>query len=232
MGAEGGRGRWNTEDRTTGGKGAYVAATLKIERETKFYAFVGSKGEDASGKTNHAAGPGWNGGGYGGPDTNDDDGGGAGGGATDLRLNGNSLADRIPAAAGGSGSTAYGFGSPGDDTKSYTINAVYNESAYEASDKVGPLGQGQNGQGHTATASSGAGGGYYGGISVSGVNGNTYPLVSYSGTSFVAGYKDQDPMETDLSNAGVSILSRLMKAGFETFDAPGIGTERGHSGDG
>ena len=139
-----------------GGKGAYVAAVLKINKETKFYAFIGSKGEDASGRSNHAAGPGWNGGGCGGPDTRDDDGGGAGGGATDLRLSGDSLADRILVAACGSGSTACGFGAPGGDTKSYTINALYDEFAYEAGDKVGPLGQGQDGQSHTSTASSGA----------------------------------------------------------------------------
>ena len=56
--------------------------------------------------------------------------------------------------------------------------------------------------------------------------------MSYSGTSSIAGYESQDPMETNLSDAGVSILSRVMKAGFETFSAPGSGVERGHSGDG
>lgn len=232
-GAQGGRGCGNKVYVTTGGKGAYVSAVISVKRSLNLFAFVGSQGGNATGVTGEAASPGWNGGGRGGPDINDDDNSGGGGGATDLRLNGLSLEDRIMVAAGGSGSTALAFGAPGGNTMSYTIDKLEDESAYVSSTKRGPLGQGEDGKPHAFTPSSGAGGGYYGGIAVDGGDGAIIPVVSYSGTSFIAGYPDQDPMSEKLLHEGIEIYSRVMKAGFEKFpttDSKGI--EKGHQGNG
>ena len=50
------------------------------------------------------------------------------------------------------------------------------------------LGKGEDGRPFSATPSSGAGGGYYGGYAVNGIVAPTYLAVSSSGSSYVSGY--------------------------------------------
>lgn len=73
-----------------GGLGGYVKAELDVTPGTKVFVYVGGKGRIEGG-------PGYNGGGPGGQYA------GGGGGATDVRIGGQTLADRVAVAGGGGG---------------------------------------------------------------------------------------------------------------------------------
>ena len=101
------------------------------------------------------------------------------------------------------------------------------------------LGIGGDGQYHISTPSSGAGGGYYGGIAASGVYSPNYLAVSSSGSSFVSGCEgcnavNEEGIHTDLSihYSRLSFESIVMLPGYESFPSV-IGTsETGHEGNG
>ena len=78
-----------------GGLGGHVQGTLSVTPNQSFSVFVGGQGINAT--------SGYNGGGNGGINV-----GGGGGGATDIRLGGNTLTDRILVAGGGGGGGAAG----------------------------------------------------------------------------------------------------------------------------
>ena len=244
-GAQGGTGNTNGVKKYEGGRGAYVSGILKINKQRMFYLYIGGKGADAD-ESNRPAG-GYNGGGNGGIDGDDDDS-GAGGGSTDVRLvsglwnNEKSIYSRIMVAAGGSGSVFNNYGAPGgtltgylltkDASKSYTQSTTTQTSGYK-------LGVGDNGQDHSSTPSSGAGGGYYGGIAVSGLDSPEYLAVSSSGSSFVSGCSGCNAVNENGKNTGSSIhYSKLsfenivMKAGSQSFPSISGSTETGHAGHG
>jgi len=197
-GAQGGTGCSDGKYTSGGGNGAYVSGLLQVTKETNFYLFVGGKGGYASCKPNSEAPGGWNGGGKGGKDTTDNDSSGGGGGATDIRLlngqpdNMTSLLSRIMVAAGGSGSTWNCYGAPGGTLEGYEkINTEQFgvQIVSTTSQTTGfALGKGADGQSHTATPSSGAGGGFYGGASRPGYSGNVAKAVSESGSSYISGH--------------------------------------------
>jgi hypothetical protein len=149
-----------------GGKGGYSIGTFKTGYESKLmYVYVGGKN-------------GFNGGGAGGgysPSDGNSYTAGNGGGATDIRINGTELIDRIIVAGGGGGSSARstadtvftggaGGGLSGGIGYSYYggLNVGTQTSGYA-------LGQGMDGAKYRATGSSplfssaGGGGGYWGG---------------------------------------------------------------------
>jgi len=108
MGAEGGFGPSGCTSNTFkyGGKGGRVQATIPVTPGDTLFIFVGGKGEDDD--LSSALG-GYNGGG----DALADDqyyyyGGGGGGGASDIRLNGTAISDRIIVAGGGGGAGSDG----------------------------------------------------------------------------------------------------------------------------
>lgn len=226
-GAQGGRGLWNGEFRTKGGKGAYVSVILLLSNKLRFFANVGRQGSDAQTKYNTIAPGGWNGGGDGGRDTEGDDGSGGGGGATDLRVGENRIENRILVAAGGSGSTGGGYGAPGGDSRCFTVNKLWDENAIEGSEDScsKKLGYGEDGKEHGNTPSSGAGGGYYGGKAVAGGAGEDWPLVSYSGNSFVAD-------ELTLKKLGITLVSQVIQPGCNLFPSHNGTIEKGHEGNG
>ena len=116
-GAQGGSGYT-----TTGGKGGYSTGTYNLTSGQTIYIYVGGAGSKASGV---ASGGGWNGGGNGGIDTQASQNGGGGGGATDIRVGGTALSDRVIVAAGGAGggrngTTGVGGGTTGTSSADYS----------------------------------------------------------------------------------------------------------------
>ena len=121
-GAQGGDGRYMNEQifrENSGGKGAFVSGMITIKQKTKFYLYIGGKGENQNSiyKGDYSFG-GFNGGGNGGIDMNDPgdsnppESGAGGGGSTDIRLIDesddklNSLKSRIIVAGAGGGSVS------------------------------------------------------------------------------------------------------------------------------
>ena len=145
-------------------------------------------------------------------------------------------------AAGGSGSAYEGLGAPGGALNGYKVTAVCTESyAYSTTSQTNgyKLGIGENGRPSDATPSSGAGGGYYGGIAVNGIGSPTNEAVSSSGTSFVSGYKgcnsvDETGIHTNspIHYSKLAFINPIMKSGIEEFLSPAQKEEKGHLGDG
>lgn len=191
LGAEGGRGPVGCTTGTSkaGGKGGRVQATIPVSQGDTLYIYVGGKGEDDD--LNSALG-GYNGGG----DALDDSqysyyGGGGGGGASDIRLNGMTLNDRIVVAGGGGGAGADGCscndlkgGDGGDLTGgngqggqgcvcnpsgqggTQSAGGAKGDWACVCDAEDGGLGQGGNSNSTSCggpTGGGGGGGGYYGG---------------------------------------------------------------------
>lgn len=153
----------------TGGLGGQVIATLTVTAGQTLNVFVGGKGGLPQG--------GFNGGGNGGHGTNGGDGGG-GGGASDIRIGGVALSDRVLSAAGGGGvgvdvraggagggatggqEVPLGGNGGGGGTQSMGGAAGPGVSCQG---NAGALGIGGNGGTGCNGASGGGGGGFYGG---------------------------------------------------------------------
>src|SRR5687767_9058723 len=105
-GAQGGSAAWS------GGDGALVRVTITPTPGAVLYLNVGGQPTGTVG--------GWNGGGEGGMGSTSA--GAGGGGATDVRLNGNSLSDRILVAGGGGGGTGNQYLTGYGGNAGYLIN--------------------------------------------------------------------------------------------------------------
>jgi hypothetical protein len=131
-----------------GGAGGLVVGTIDVPYNAKLHVFVGGAG--GKGQNGSASSGGFNGGGDSGPQPGL--GGGAGGGATDLRVGGTTLADRIAVAGGGGGGTgAY---------RDFSIGDIAGQNGGNGGGLVGQAGSGtaaQQGLGGTQLAG-GAGG--------------------------------------------------------------------------
>ena len=178
-----------------GGRGAYTSGYIFLEKGTQLYFYIGGKGGDAI-KEDMSLG-GYNGGGMGDHDHGDDEADGGGGGATDVRLvsgdwnNAESLNSRIMVAAGGSGASDVFSGMPGGNLLSVRTNLKgYSKKLnYVLATQTSgyQFGVGQSGSYVRANYPlSGAGGGYYGGVSID--DNSTYDGTATGGTSFISGY--------------------------------------------
>jgi hypothetical protein len=247
-GASGGIGSSSSSFKYHGGYGAYVSGEILLKKRTTFYLFVGGRGSNAATTTNTIAAGGYNGGGNGGADTQDDDNAAGGGGATDIRLvNGAfdnivSLRSRIIVAAGGSGSAYNCYGAPGGNLNGFKVTAA-NAESYSQSEVTQTygysLGRGENGRAHTNVASSGGGGGYYGGFAYYGGETPYNARIASSGNSFISGHPNCNALNENGTHTGNSIHysqlyfeNTVMLTGFETFKSPQNVTEVGHSGNG
>lgn len=191
---------WGAEGGTSGsgGKGGYVKGTLTLQKGDVVSVYVGGQ-------------TGWNGGGSGHGRASD-----SGGGATDIRVNGTTLEDRVAVAGGGGGwggksttTGGAGGGLTGGNGKSGCGTLGYG-GTQTAGGKGGSNhgGNGSLGQGGSNTTGSnsgggGGGGGYYGG----GAGGNDYSNYNDlddssggGGSSYVA--KLTDVTNTQGSNSG------------------------------
>ena len=106
----------------SGGAGAYAEGTKQLNRGDKIYIYVGGKGEDANTISPYAipAG-GFNGGGTGGTELSGEgypENSAGGGGASDIRIGGTSLDNRVIVAAGGGGAGSH-FSSTDINADSY-----------------------------------------------------------------------------------------------------------------
>jgi hypothetical protein len=172
----------------TPGYGARVQSYLKVIPGTVLHVTVGGQGSDCSGQlpsTGLVHPGGYNGGGYGSGTTNDC-GGSGGGGASDIRLGGLSLSDRVVVAGGGGGHYCHSYcgtlkGGDGDRFGHRGSEGCYSHSpggggtwvsggtaGYSSgspSSTAGIAGYGGNGGG--INNAPGGGGGYFGGNSLS-----------------------------------------------------------------
>jgi Glycine rich protein/Secretion system C-terminal sorting domain/PKD-like domain len=188
------------------GNGARVTGTLNVTPSQQLYVYVGGSGN--AGSVGGAAG-GFNGGGNA---INYSFGcGGSGGGASDVRLSGTGLANRIVVAGGGAGS---GWDTPGPSDGGNggaptggvsgnnvsgshagggTVAAGGSGATYPPTWTAGGNGSlGQGGSGSPDGVSGGGGGGYYGGgggVWTGGGGGSSYANSTYaSGVTMTSGY--------------------------------------------
>lgn len=128
-----------------GGAGSSVTGTFHLTKGDVLYIFTGGKGT--------------NGGGSGSAE------GGAGGGATDIRLNGTDISDRILVAAGGAGANPSGNGAI--EKAGQSNNGVLSQGTNAAEDvsepKITPVIPMSSAPDPYSINVSGGGGGYYGG---------------------------------------------------------------------
>ena len=139
------------------GFGGYAAAKITLTEDSTVYVYVG---EGANGHVFRTAG-GWNGGGNGLGGGISAYRGGGGAGATDIRIGGNTLYDRVIVAAGGGGSGYYNIGGHGGGLTGNTAPSGGAGGEQEIGGNVG----GVFGLGGNATGSyqGAGGGGWFGG---------------------------------------------------------------------
>ncbi|MBO7572935.1 MAG: hypothetical protein J6T48_12360, partial [Bacteroidales bacterium] len=238
-GAQGG-GRQDCGDGGYGGKGGYSVGTLNVSSGvSSIYVYVGGMGSCGPSSRGIAAG-GWNGGGSSWRGANAAAG---GGGGTDIRLNGNTLYNRIIVAGGGGGGgedsgdgVGYGGGLQGGDEASghNSANPEHGGTQTEAG-KGGAFGLGAN----TRCDGGGGGGGWYGGgtnkgqlalptsddssDAGGGAGGSGYVYTSATASNYPSGC---------LLNSSLYLTSAQTIAGNTSFPATGGGTETGHGGNG
>jgi hypothetical protein len=110
-GAQGGNAGYNGTVYREGGKGGYASGNYALTSGQTLYLYVGGQG---AGTTSSANGDlqsgGFNGGGNGYNGDTSIKRGAGGGGATDIRISGNALTDRVIVAGGGAGAATGGAG--------------------------------------------------------------------------------------------------------------------------
>lgn len=162
------------DDGLQGANGGYAAGVYALNAGQTVAIYVGGLGIGC----NSSSGGGWNGGGNAGPNGCS----GGGGGASDIRVGGNALANRILVAGGGGGagntiSAGAGGGLTGIGFGTNTTSGGSQTAGGTGGNGNGALGQGGN---HTGDGG-GGGGGYYGGSAGNGDNGGG------GGSSYIAG---------------------------------------------
>ena len=175
-GAQGGNSSDSENEKGKGGKGGYVNALIKLNKNIQFYLNIGAHGEkpDTS-LANSFVSSTFNGGGSGvnyKPEnlSNTHRFGCSGGGATDVRYESNDINNRILVASGGGGAgyTEPEYRNGGDGSG---LNVICPESINQnICNEHNPLSQKFEGQSPTnGLINGGGGGGYYGGVVYTGV---------------------------------------------------------------
>ena len=235
-GAQGGDAGYNGTVMQAGGNGGYSKGNIILTATNAIHVYVGGKGEGAeSTSTSQSLAGGWNGGGlgYNGSATTDTRGAG-GGGASDVRVSGNALANRVIVAGGGGGGVkfaGYGTNYPGEGggtsggngaTANYNATFPYNgkggsQSAGGARGAncggtvsiAGSLGNGGQSDMHSSFGGGGGGGGYYGG------GGGGCGMGAGGGSGYVGG-----------------VTTATTTAGNASMPNPSGGTMTGNTGNG
>lgn len=169
----------------TAGKGGKIETNLSVTPGSILHLYVGQKGNNNSSTSGGSGG--YNGGGSGGNARTGQTGGGGGGGASDIRVGGTALSDRVLVAGGGAGSGGTGgnggyyggtggyggnpatAGSNGTSNSGSAGGAATLVSGGSAGSNGGSIGtQAAGGNGGTETSynaggGGGGGGGYFGG---------------------------------------------------------------------
>ena len=213
FGAQGGNGL-----NTTGGLGGQATGSLALTAGQTISVYVGGKGGNAGGVM------GWNGGGQGGLDVGASQHGGSGGGATDIRVGGTALANRVIVAGGGAGGgrdgvTGVGGGTTGTTSANFT-SGYGGTGGTQAAGGVawtltrgatnGTLGIGGNGStGYNAAGGGGGGGGYYGGGGGTSTqnHGSGWSAGGGGGSSFLGGVTGGSTTQGVRSNDGLCTIT-------------------------
>jgi len=202
-----------------GGKGGRVQATYPVSAGETIYIYVGERvamytfGVSA-----------FNGGGAGGSN------GGAGGGASDIRIGGTALTDRvIVGAGGGGGSYDQGVAGYGGYPDGMTGNCIVGQSGGGTQSSGGAGGVGINGGpaagsgslgqgGYGGSRGGGGGGGYYGGGGCNyggGAGGSSYADPNATNVTYTSNYR---------SGSGLVSISYYAPAAIATYYSSGIFT--------
>jgi hypothetical protein len=232
-GAQGGNAGYNGTVYREGGKGGYASGNYALTSGQTLYLYVGGQG---AGSTSSANGDlqsgGFNGGGNGYNGDTSIKRGAGGGGATDIRISGNALTDRVIVAGGGAGAARYdgyltnhpgvGGGTSGGNgyTDWLTVESGNNGRGGTQSQGgaggsnggtaiSGSLGAGGRGVINTSFGSCGGGGGFYGG------GGSGVGAAAGGGSGYVGG-----------------VTSSTITAGNASMPNPAGGTMVGRSGNG
>jgi hypothetical protein len=165
-GAAGGQLEFNI---SPGGRGGRATATIPVTPGSTITIVVGGKGEDVGSCSSGPIKGGFNGGGAGGESVCD---GAGGGGASDVRIGGNALSNRVLVAGGGGGASTANSGAPcgfrgggpgGGLTGGDGLCGGAAGGNQNGSRGSGQLGVGSAGEFGFFLGGGGGGGGYYGG---------------------------------------------------------------------
>ena len=250
-GAQGGSAHtWNSDVflEDSGGKGAFVSGKINVHHDSKFYFYVGGKGEDLRTKDANAFGHGgFNGGGNGGYDVGEEFGesNAGGGGASDIRLIGEDNTEGyksriIVAGAGGSKLAVFDYNSSEKDDKGvtyYTSSIPGDAGTLEGfstnyftvpgTQTTGCFGKGNHGVNidHVITQKGGSigggGGGYYGGdhINISNVGYiRAIEGAGAGGSYFVSGCRGCNAVSRLPVNQVVHTKQSIHYSGYKFFD--------------
>jgi len=208
---------------STGGAGGYAKGNLAVTPGQVLYLYVGGQGGNPGG--------GWNGGGSG--QTSGSPASGGGGGASDVRVGGQSLSDRVIVAGGGGGSctlysgnysnTTPGAGGGNAGTAAGNVfngnatatggsggnqNSGGNGGVGNQTGSAGTLGQGGAGFPGGDSTGGGGGGGYYGGGGGGYQSSGTNIASSGGGGSGYTGTLSNASMQTGIRNGHGQIIIR------------------------
>ncbi len=205
----GGRGG---NDGLIGANGGYAAGVLALNAGQTVAINVGGQGGQGSG----AGTSGWNGGGAAGPGGSS----GGGGGASDVRLGGTALINRVLVAGGGGGAgnginAGAGGGLTGDGFVGTPASGGSQNAGGTGGNGWGALGQGGS---HTGDGG-GGGGGYYGGSAGIGDNGGG------GGSSYIAGVSNGTTIagSASMPNPSGGTMNGNAAAGLVRIFYPNIG---------
>jgi hypothetical protein len=222
-GAQGGTSR--SGNGNLGGKGGYAKGNLAVTPGQTLYIYVGGQGGGAYNTV--LEGGGWNGGGH------SNGSGDGGGGASDIRVNGTALSNRVIVAGGGGGNGWYSYagGAGGGLTGSAGGNTTNSNAAYGGGGGTqsaggvgsgtypglsGTLGNGGNGAKGTSPYgySGGGGGGYYGGAGGAAETGSGtgYGSAGGGGSSYIGGVTNATTTSGSRSGNGQILISWLANA--------------------
>ena len=207
--AWGGRGG---NDGLTGANGGYATGVLALNAGQTVAIYVGGQGSNGA----SAAGGGWNGGGNAGPYGSS----GGGGGASDVRLGGTALLNRVLVAGGGGGAgNGVNAGAGGGLNGNGYVGTPASGGSQNAGG-TGGNGNGAIGQGGNHNGDGGGGGaGYYGGSAGSGDNGGG------GGSSYIAGVSNGTTIDGSASmpNPSGGTMNGNAAAGLVRIFYPNIG---------
>ncbi|MBL7817991.1 MAG: T9SS type A sorting domain-containing protein [Saprospiraceae bacterium] len=249
-GAKGGDSNNSFYTNNAGGNGGTVTATLAVTPGTTLNIYVGQQGQAGSAAATFNGSTNFNGGGLVAGYIFDGTGDGGGGGATDIRIGGTALENRIIVAGGGGGGASgnlsstggaggdivAGDGSPNDNfgeygggyggTSSAGGNGGTGNPASGSDGNAGTLGTGAN---NVGVFGGGGGGGYYGGGSggdLGGQGGGGGGGSSYTDATYCT-----NVVHTQGDNAGHGVLTITYTAPIlkvEWVDFTGKNTEGGN----
>lgn len=256
-GAQGGT-AFSKEKERPGGKGGYSVGTIKLERKTQMFVYVGGQG--IAKETDKKVEGGFNGGGYS-ADPRADYKKGVGGGGTDIRINSDSLYTRVIVAGGGGGGNGAWIGAPsnggsgggengevGSDHNLKIANATpgtqssggkpgeSSSGSHLTSSGIliatGEFGQGGSVTSETKNTMAGAGGGgWYGGGAGNGHGGSGWVFTQ----SNYERWKRENPNDANKFLLDHTYYLRESKtiSGNNSFPTPnGNNQEQGHAGNG